>query len=593
MLRRFIIMPYDENDELRNKIIGLGETSVRKSYYPQLQDRLLELERFHTLLDRSREMIILVEASNNIIVDMNTIVETVLGNKKNNIVGTLIDQWLPSGVVEKIHILKTQGEVRECCMVETLMPSPKGSFPAEFFLQCAKCGDIDYFLILGSDITERKKSESKIHTLAFYDALTNLPNRQLFMDRLTQALAKSERHRKIGAVMMIDLDNFKVLNDTKGHRVGDELLSEVAERIQRLLRPGDTVARLGGDEFVVLLESLSLHMTSAALESEAFAFRIKQAIAQPFYTEGFEYRGSSSIGITLFLGNNVGKESLLKHADIAMYQAKNEGRNTICYYDPIMQETIIQKVAMENELRMAIQNQHLRLYYQPQVDNQGTIIGLEALVRWMHPTKGLIPPNDFIPLAEETGLIIPLGEWVFLEACQTLALWQKKYHQRFTVSINISTKQFQEAHFYDMVKSVLDKTGVLAQTIKLELTESIIVNTIHEIIDKFEALRSLGLCLSLDDFGTGYSSLAYLKRLPLDELKIDQSFVRDITTDKNDAMLVRTIIDIAYNFDLLVVAEGVETKEQKDFLYEHGCLHYQGYLFGKPMPKEELERLLK
>lgn len=586
-------MPYDNTEELRTKIIGLGETSVRKSYYPQLQDRILELERFHTLLDRSREMIILVDAAeDNCIVDCNAIVPTIVGASREAIINTEVVRWLPFEVVEKMTLLKMQGEVKECCLVETIMPSPMGAFPAEFILQCASCSDKDYFIIMGSNISERKNAESKIYTLAFYDSLTQLPNRQLLNDRIIQALAKSQRHRKYGAILFVDLDNFKALNDTKGHHIGDMLLVEVAQRVQDLLRDGDTLGRLGGDEFIVLLEGLNYNMEAAAVDAKKFALRIKDVINLPYNLAGYEHTCSPSIGVTLFLGTGQTKDSLLKYADIAMYQAKQSGRNTICFYDPAMQEAIQLKMTMENELRTAILYNQLILFYQPQVDLSGIIVGLEALVRWNHPIKGLIAPNDFIPLAEETGLIISLGQWVFEEACRQIKLWEDRFSSHIKVSVNVSVKQFQEGSFYTMIADALYHSGVSGNLLKIELTESIIVDNILESIKKIKAIQSFGIGFSLDDFGTGYSSLSYLKRLPLDELKIDQSFIRDIVMDSNDAMLVQTIIDVAHNFDLQVIAEGVENEEQLSFLKAFGCKIFQGYLFGKPMQADEIERLL-
>ncbi|MDD2384077.1 MAG: EAL domain-containing protein [Sulfurospirillaceae bacterium] len=586
-------MPYDNTEELRTKIIGLGETSVRKSYYPQLQDRILELERFHTLLDRSREMIILVEAEDgNCIVDCNAIVPTILGVPREAILNTEVVRWLPFEVVEIMTILKTQGEVKECCLVETIMPSPMGTFPVEFILQCASCSDKNYFIVMGSNISERKNAESKIYTLAFYDSLTQLPNRQLLNDRIIQALAKSQRHRKYGAILFVDLDNFKTLNDTKGHHIGDMLLVEVAQRVEEILRDGDTLGRLGGDEFIVLLEGLSYTMEVAAVEAKNFAQRIKETINRPYNLSGYAHTCSSSIGVTLFLGTEQTKDSLLKYADIAMYQAKQSGRNTICFYDPAMQEAIQLKMTMENELRSAILYNQLILFYQPQVDLSGIIVGLEALVRWNHPIKGLIAPNDFIPLAEETGLIISLGQWVLEEACRQIKIWEDRFSSHIKVSVNVSVKQFQEGSFYTMIADALYHSGVSGNLLKIELTESIIVDNILENIEKIKAIRSFGIGFSLDDFGTGYSSLSYLKRLPLDELKIDQSFIRDITMNSNDAMLVQTIIDVAHNFDLQVIAEGVENEEQLSFLKAFGCKIFQGYLFGKPIPVEEIERLL-
>lgn len=585
-------MPFDANEEQRLKIIGLGETSVRKSYYPQLQDRMLELERFHALLDRSRELIILVETATKVIIDINATVCSLLEASKESLLQSPIHLWLPFEVVDKIRLVEQEGGSKGCCVVETVIKNSLGAIPMEFLLQCVHFSEQKYVVILGKDISERKRAEGKIHTLAFYDSLTHLPNRQLFNDRLAQALAQSQRQGKYGALMMIDLDNFKALNDTKGHHIGDELLKQVASRVQTLLREGDTLARIGGDEFVVLLEGVSFDGEETASQSERFALSVKHAINQPYMLLGYEHTCSPSIGVVLFHGSNQSKETLLKQADIAMYHAKKLGRNRVCQYDPAMQESVEHKTLMESELKTALVKEEFILFYQPQIDTNGVIVGVEALVRWNHPTKGLVPPNAFISLAEETGDIIPLGAWVIREACRQLFVWLEKYPNLFLhVAINVSVRQFQEASFYDTVSLAMQEMRVPSSRVTLELTESLILENVHEVITKIEALRSLGVRFSLDDFGTGYSSLSYLKRLPLDELKIDQSFVRDINHDNNDAMIVKTIIEMAQNFDLHVIAEGVEDEEQLMYLKENGCHLFQGYFFGKPMPPEEIERL--
>lgn len=585
-------MPFDVNEEQRLKIIGLGETSVRKSYYPQLQDRILELERFHALLDRSRELIILVESETKTIIDTNATVFSMLEVSKESLLQSPLHQWLPFEVLDKIRLLEQEGETKGCCLIEAVIKNSQGAIPIEFVLQCVQFSNQNYIVILGKDISERKRAESKIHTLAFYDTLTHLPNRQLFNDRLSHALAQSQRHHKYGALMIIDLDNFKALNDTKGHHIGDELLKQVALRIQSLLREGDTLGRIGGDEFAVLLEGLSFDEEQTNVQSEKFALSIKHLINQPYTLLGYEHTCSPSIGIVSFHGYDKSRETLLKQADIAMYYAKKMGRNRLCHYTPSMQASVEHKTLMESELKMALSKEEFILFYQPQIDTHHAIVGVEALVRWNHPSKGLIPPNVFIPLAEETGDIVPLGAWVIREACKQLSLWRKKYPNLFLhVAINVSAKQFQEGSFYDTVSSIFHEMNIPSSSVTLELTESLILENIHEVITKIEALRTLGVRFSLDDFGTGYSSLSYLKRLPLDELKIDQSFVHDIIHDNNDAMIVKTIIEMAHNFDLSVIAEGVEDEEQLMYLQENGCALFQGYFFGKPMPAEEIERL--
>ena len=585
-------MPSDTHEELRQKIIGLGESSVRKSYYPQLQERILQLERFHALLDRSHEFILLVDANTHHIIDFNETACLILETSRESLLESDISRWLPLVLKEEMRALEQKEPLKDCTLLETTLQNSQGSFSMEFTIQCIRFSEQDYCVILGKDISERKEAERKIHTLAFFDSLTNLPNRQLLHDRISQAIAQSQRHQKYGALMMIDLDNFKALNDTKGHHVGDELLKQVALRMQETLRSCDTLGRIGGDEFIVLLEDLSSNKDDADLEAEYFAKRIKNLINQPYLLFGYEHTCSPSIGVVLFMGSEQSKEVLLKQADIAMYQSKKRGRNRISFYDPTMQEGLEQKMTMEHELRIAITKKQLVLFYQPQVNLAGEMVGVEALVRWNHPQKGLIPPNTFIPLAEETGLIVSLGNWVLQTACEQLVTWLKLYPQRLLhMSINVSVKQFQEPHFYDAIEGVILKTGIRAHSVKLELTESLIVENVLETITKIQSLRSLGMNFSLDDFGTGYSSLSYLKRLPLDELKIDQSFVHDVIVDNNDAMIVKTIIEMAHNFDLDVIAEGVEDEEQFKFLHNNGCALFQGYLFGKPMPAAEIERL--
>ncbi|OEU71885.1 MAG: diguanylate cyclase [Desulfuromonadales bacterium C00003068] len=585
-------MPSDKHEELRQKIIGLGESSVRKSYYPQLQDRILQLERFHALLDRSHELIFLIDAQTHLIVDFNDTICSVLEASRESLLGSKISRWLPNAVTQEMTLLIQKKDTSHCNLVEVELRNSHSSFPMEFALQYTNFSDQDYCIILGKDISERKAAEKKIHDLAFYDSLTHLPNRQLLHDRISQAVAKSHRHQKYGALIMIDLDNFKTLNDTKGHHFGDELLKQVAVRVQATLRSGDTLGRIGGDEFILLIEGLSLQKADATKLSDHFSRRIKNLINQPYTLFGYQHTYSASIGVVLFIGNENNKDTLLQQADIAMYHSKKLGRNRVSFYDPMMQEGIEKKMTMEHELRIAIKKEELVLFYQPQVDLKGELVGFEALVRWNHPLKGLIPPNDFIPLAEETGLIIPLGNWVLHTACKQLVAWLKRYPRKLMhISINVSVKQFQETQFHHMVETVIQQTGIAADRVKLELTESLIVENVVETITKIKLLRSLGINFSLDDFGTGYSSLSYLKRLPLDELKIDRFFVRDIIIDNNDAMIVKTIIEMAHNFDLDVIAEGVETEEQFKFLQDNGCTLFQGYLFSPPIPAEEIEQL--
>jgi diguanylate cyclase (GGDEF)-like protein len=441
-----------------------------------------------------------------------------------------------------------------------------------------------------SDITERKAAQDRIQSLAFYDPLTGLPNRRLLMDRLSQAVAAGARHQRKGALLFVDLDDFKTINDTLGHHKGDLLLEQVAQRLSACIREGDTVARLGGDEFVVMLADLSENALGAAAQTEAVGEKILAMLNQPYHLERHECRSTASIGITLFGGNaQEGIDEPLKRADLAMYQAKAAGRNTLRFFDPQMQAVVRARAALETDLRVALEQQQFLLYYQPQVAADGSLTGAEALVRWQHPTRGLVSPSDFIPLAEDTGLILPLGQWVLETACAQLAAWAASpEHAHWKLAVNVSARQFRQPHFVAQVLATLEHTGANPQRLKLELTESLLVDNVDEVITKMGALKGIGVGFSLDDFGTGYSSLSYLKLLPLDQLKIDQSFVRDLLSDPDDAAIARAIVALGHSLGLQVIAEGVETAQQRDMLADLGCDAYQGYYFGHPAPAADL-----
>jgi len=450
----------------------------------------------------------------------------------------------------------------------------------------------DYVAIF-ADITERKQAEEEIRNLAFYDPLTKLPNRRLLLDRLNLALATSERHKQWGALLFLDMDKFKTLNDTLGHNTGDLMLIEVAQRIKFSIREVDTVARFGGDEFVVLIEDLGNIMEEASQKMAVIAEKIRMALAVPFHFKLNIFVSTPSIGVTLFQGHEVSADDLIKHADIAMYQAKNAGRNRVQFFDPLLQQLMETRLSLESDLRRALSEQQLQLYYQPQYRHDGKPFGAEALIRWLHPVRGMISPADFIPIAEESTMIQEIGHWVLETACQQLTAWSKNDKTRhLLLAINVSAHQFMMPHFLESVQTTIKTYGVAPSRLKLELTESVILSDLEDVIDKMQKLRIFGVKLSLDDFGTGYSSLSYLKRLPIDQIKIDQSFVRDIVTDPNDAVMVKNIIDIANNFKLDVIAEGVETEEQFNFLKKNGCLAFQGYLFGKPTPIAQFESRL-
>ena len=443
---------------------------------------------------------------------------------------------------------------------------------------------------VGRNITARKRAEEKITRLAFFDVLTGLPNRRLLMDRLQQALAVSARDRSAGALLFIDLDNFKDLNDSQGHDVGDLLLKEVAARIETCLREVDTVARLGGDEFIVMLQSLGPDLAQAAAQAEVVAQKILAALNQTYMLRTLEHHSTPSIGITLFEDHIQTVDELLKQADLAMYESKAAGRNTLRFFDPEMQAMVAQRTELDSDLRLGLRRGELVLYYQPVVDAHRRVTGMEALVRWRHPAKGLVPPADFIPMAEQSGLILPLGDWVMETACLQLAQWARLgATSNLTMAVNVSARQFRRPDFVQRVEALLETTGAKAPLLKLELTESLLLSDVQDAVRKMTELGARGVKFSLDDFGTGYSSLTYLKMLPLEQLKIDQSFVRDVLTDANDAAIARTVLALGHSLGLSVVAEGVETAGQLEFLLQHGCTQFQGYLFGRPVPIEALQ----
>ena len=441
------------------------------------------------------------------------------------------------------------------------------------------------------DVTERKVAEKKIHHLAFYDPLTELPNRQLLLDSLTQALADSAITAEFGALMFIDLDNFKVLNDTLGHPKGDLLLQKVATRLKTCVRKTDTVARLGGDEFVVMLQNLGGDAQAAASKAQVVADKVLVTLREPYDLAGHQHYSTGSIGVTPFNARQQADVSdLLKQADLAMYHAKNLGRNTVCFFDPAMQAIISASAALGADLRTGLREQQFVLHYQPQVDAQRRMVGVEALLRWQHPQRGVVNPSEFIPVAEETGLIVPLGHWVLEQACLQLALWsQSAKTAGLSMAVNVSVRQFRDPDFVDAVMALIKQTGIRPQKLKLELTESLLADRMEVTLAKMGTLKALGVTLALDDFGMGYSSLSYLNRLPLNQLKIDKSFVADVSSDPRDAAISRAIVFLAQSMGLEVMAEGVETEAQMQFLASQGCGFFQGFLFSPPLPMAELD----
>lgn len=449
-------------------------------------------------------------------------------------------------------------------------------------------------LAVTHDITARKAAQAQIHELAFSDPLTGLPNRRLFMDRLHQSVAECTRHGRRGALYFVDLDDFKSLNDNLGHDKGDLLLRAAGQQLLSIVAPGDTVARLSGDEFVVMIKDLPHEAAQAAAQAKAMGERILTVLSEAVRIDGKAHHGSASAGMTPFGPETVHAADLLKQADLALYQAKSLGRNRLCLFTPDLQARLNSRSEMEADLRVALQQEQFRLHYQVQVDMRGRIVGVEALLRWQHPGKGMVPPGEFISLAEQSGLIVPLGHWVLETACRQLVRWAADpVLSRLSMGVNVSSRQFQQFDFVHQVLATLEKTGADARRLKLELTESLLVDNIEDVATKMKALRARGVCFSLDDFGTGFSSLAYLKSLPLDELKIDQGFVRHIEADPNDMAIARTVVALGQSLGLTVTAEGVETEAQRQTLVDLGCQRCQGYLFGRPAPVEEIEARMK
>ena len=493
---------------------------------------------------------------------------------------------------------------REAIRQRLLATLHQGIIPlAEYTIRCAdgkyKPVELSGFFVEGGrlitmqDLSERKAAEEEINQLAYYDPLTRLPNRRLLMDRLQQALAASARHHRSGALLMLDLDNFKTVNETRGHDRGDALLLQVAHRLRSCVHEDDTVARQGGDEFVVVLEDLGDGPEEAAARAEDVGQRILGMLREPYQIDGDAHHSSLSMGVTIYSGTRETVDELLKRADLALYQAKNAGRDTLRFYDPQMQAVVSARATLELDMRVGLAQGQFELYYQPQIDH-GRIIGAEALLRWRHPRDGFISPAHFIPLAEETGLILPLGEWVLQAACRRLAAWaQQPDLATLSLAVNVSPRQFHQTGFVAQVLAALAGAGADGHQLKLEMTEGLLLQDVEDTIDKMGQLRGYGVGFSLDDFGTGYSSLSYLKRLPLDQLKIDQSFVRDVLTDPNDAAIARTVVALGTSLGLRVIAEGVETEAQREFLERHHCHAWQGYLLSPPVAVAEFEALVR
>jgi diguanylate cyclase (GGDEF)-like protein/PAS domain S-box-containing protein len=525
--------------------------------------------------------------------------------------GYTVQEMVGKNMHELVHYRHANGDpypVHQCPIVQTCRSGRTCHCDDEVFWRrdgtpvpvnyvtypIVESGAVVGSVVTFTDITQRKAAEDEIRHLAFYDSLTRLPNRQLLMDRLQHALAICARTRSTSALLFIDLDHFKTLNDTLGHEQGDQLLVQVAVRLPASVRNSDTVARLGGDEFVVMTEDLGQNPHEAAAQARCVGEQILAALNRPYLLSGTEYFSSPSIGITLFNEHHTDVGEQLKRAELAMYQAKAAGRNALRFFDPDMQTALSERAALGADMRQGLEHDEFLLHYQPQVDGNGELIGAEALVRWQHPRRGLIAPAHFIPLAEETGLILPLGQWVLESACTQLASWGARADTAgVNLAVNVSARQFRHPDFVGQVLAVLARTGANPRRLKLELTEGLLIDNVEDTVAKMIALKAQGIGFSLDDFGTGYSSLAYLKRLPLDQLKIDQSFVRDVLSNANDATIARTIITLGQNLGLTVIAEGVETEAQRNFLAQHNCDAFQGYLFSRPLAADLFDAFMR
>ncbi len=568
-------------------------TERRKS-----QEQLMLLE---TSISRLNDIVVIAEALPGgerapRIVFVNDAFEQHTGYRREEMVGTPPNMLLGPNP-QKGELLRMSAALQRNRQVrsELVIHRKDGSWfwvELEIVSVLAPSDQLTHWVAVGRDITQRKAAENEIHHLAFYDPLTDLPNRQLLMDRLAH-VTQSARTRHQGALMFIDLDIFKVLNDTQGHHKGDLLLQKVATRLLGCVRKTDTVARIGGDEFVVMLEDLGGDPDAAAERTRIVAEKVLTYMREPFDLDGHEHYTTASIGVTSLNGTQDSVSELLKQADLAMYHAKTLGRNTVCFFDPAMQSAVSTKAAISSDLRIGLQERQFLVYYQPQVDRLGRVTGVEALLRWQHPRLGLVAPAEFIPAAEETGLILPLGQWALETACEQLAAWAARPETAgLSIAVNVSVRQFRHPDFVDMVMAAIARTSIRPKRLKLELTESLLADRMEVTLAKMGSLKALGVTLALDDFGMGYSSLSVLKRLPLDQLKIDKSFVADVLTDPDDAAISRAIIALAHSMSLEVMAEGVETLAQRDFLSEQGCEYFQGYLFATPRPIEQMEAYL-
>jgi diguanylate cyclase (GGDEF)-like protein/PAS domain S-box-containing protein len=575
------------------------EKSAKELAVSMMNDLRESEKKMRSVVEGALDCIVMMDDKGNI-VDFNPAAELTFGYKRDEVIGKNLTGLIIPIASRQAHMesfiqfSKTGESTMFGKRVElTAMRADGSEFPVELAITAFDWSGSRMMVGYIRDITDRKKAELEINDLAFYDPLTKLPNRRLLRERLETALLAERQLKNFSAILFIDLDNFKILNDTRGHDIGDLLLIEVSARLKSCVRDEDTVARLGGDEFVVILGYLSDNIEQATVQAELVGEKIRKELGRFYLIKDFDHYSTPSIGINMFHKEEMSVDELLRRADTAMYQAKQAGRNAVKFFDPAMQAALEARAKLEDDLRFALESDQLKLLLQMQVNESNQIIGVEALIRWEHPEQGLIFPSEFVPFAEESLLILPIGQWVLETACAQLMEWQNNSLTKdLNIAINVSARQFRQVDFVEQIRSTLAKFDIQPTKLKLELTESLVFDNITDSIKKMRELRAIGIHFAMDDFGTGYASLIYLKSLPLSQIKIDRSFVRDIAIDRDDEIIVQTIISMAHNLGLEVIAEGVETIEQLEFLRRNGCKAFQGHLFGKPISKIEFNQLI-
>jgi len=556
-------------------------------------------KKLRSVIDGAFDAIVTIDSAG-LLVEFNPAAERIFGYKKEDVLGkSMPDLIIPARYRNAHHAGHQQYKMTGVThifnqRIELVGMRADGSeFPIELTLTALKDNNLSLVTGFVRDISEQKRARQEIENFAYYDALTSLPNRRLLADRYQHAMSIAQRAKTYCALLFIDLDKFKVLNDTKGHDVGDQLLIEVAHRIQHTVRAGDTVARLSGDEFVVILESLDQNASVAYQQVSEIAQKLLAELNRNYYLSLFEFATSASIGVTLFNDNALTFEDHLRHADTAMYLSKDSGGNTYRFYDQLTQESIEKSFALEAALGLALANQELYLNYQPIVNVAKQVVAAEVLLRWSHPTLGNVSPVEFIPIAEKSNLIIKIGHWVLEQACEQLKTWEASpVLGQIKLSVNISAKQFLYINFVQELREILARTGINPSLLKLELTETAVIDNMDDVIHKIGILRQMGVRIALDDFGIGHSSLVYLKKLPVTQIKIDQSFVHDVLTDSNDAAIIQMVLAVGKTIHCDIVAEGVEQVEQFELLRDFGCDYFQGYYFSRPVDVANFEQFV-